>query len=111
MLLEPGTPLLVCHRRLFADDQPRFFVGRVDACEDGIAKVVGVTWTRDVTHGFQRKADLRTKLISLHTGTVIVYALPAEVEFEALRLEQPSGHEIVLSDGAKFRMDLSERIV
>lgn len=111
MLLETGAKILVCHRRLFAEDQPRYFVGFVVGCEDAVVKVTGFTWTRDVTHGFHKKPDLRTKLISLHTGTVIVYELPRELEVEALRLEQPSGHQILLTDDEKFRMDLSERIV
>ena len=111
MILEAGTKLLVCHRRLFPEDAPRYFLGSVAAYEDGVAKVVGLTWVRDAAHGFQKKADLRTKVISLHTGAVILYELPAEVEIEALRFEQPKGHQIVLRDDAKFHMDLSERIV
>ena len=111
MLLDEGAKILVCHRRLFPEDQPRFFVGFVIGCEDGIAKVTGVTWTRDVAHGFHKKADLRTKLISLHSGTVIVYELPGDVEIEAIRLQQPAGHQIVLCDDRKFHMDLSERVV
>ncbi len=110
MLLDIGAKLLVCHRRLFPEDSPRFFVGTVVAHDGGVIKVTGITWTRDATHGFQKKRDARTKLISLHAGTVIVYELPPEVEIEALRLEQPSGTEIVLTDDAKFRMDMSERI-
>ena len=111
VLLDSGSKILVCHRRLFPEDQPRFFVGSVTGYEPGLVKVNGVTWTRDVARGFHRKADFRTKLISLHSGAVIVYELPAEVEIEGLRLEQPSGHEILLHDGGKFRMDLSERVV
>jgi hypothetical protein len=110
VILETGAKILVCHRRLFPEDSPRFFVGTVVTHEAGVVKVTGITWTRDVAHGFHKKRDPRTKLISLHTGTVIVYELPGEVEVEALRLEQPSGTEIILTDDQKFRMDLSERI-
>ena len=110
MLLEIGAKVLVSHRRLFPEDQGRFFVGSVVGCEAGIVKVTGLTWTRDPTHGFHRKRDLRTKLISLHSGTQIVYELPTNVEVEALRLEQPTGHTVILTDDAKFQMDLSERI-
>lgn len=109
-LLDVGAKVLVCHRRLFPEDQPRFFVGRVDGCENGVAKVTGITWTRDVSHGFHRKKDLRTKLISLHAGTIILYELPREVEVESLSLLQLSASKIALTDGEKFEMDLSERI-
>ncbi len=109
MLLSEGAKLLVCHRRLFSDDHPRYFFGVVQAYEHGVAKVSGFTWTRDPTHGFQRKADRRTKLISVASGTVIVYVVEDDVELEAVRIEQPGGHLVVATDGGKFRMDLSER--
>ena len=110
MLLEPGARILACHRRLFPEDSPRFFIGTVVDYEAGVLKVSGLTWTRDAGRGFQKKRDPRTKVISLHAGTVIVYELPKEIDIGSLHLEQPSGTEIVLSDDAGFQMDLSERI-
>ena len=109
MILSNGAKLLISHRRLFAEDHPRFFFGVVEACSESIAKVSGFTWTRDPTHGFQRKSDRRSKLISLASGSLIAYEIPAEVEVEAIRIEQ-TGHTVVATDGAKFRMDLSERL-
>lgn len=110
MLLDQGAKLLVCHRRLFAEDQPRFFIGCVEEYCEGVAKVSGFTWTRDPSHGFQRKSDRRTKLISLASGSLIIYEIPASVELEAVRMEQPGGKLVSLTDEKKFRMDLSERI-
>ncbi len=109
-MLQPGTKLLACHRRLFDGDQPRFFAGTVECCEHGLAKVTGFTWTRDAARGFLRKDGKRTKIISLLSGTVIVYELPGEVLIEDLRIDQPGGHVISLTDGRKFRMDLAERL-
>lgn len=110
MLLSTGTKLMICHRRLFAEDQLRFFFGTVETYDDGIAKVSGFTWTRDATHGFQRKSDRRTKLISVASGSLIVYQIPDEVDVEEVRVEQPGGHAVLATDGSKFRMDLSERL-
>ena len=110
MLLETGAKILACHRRLFQEDSPRLFIGTVVDYEAGVLKVSGYTFTRDAGRGFQRKADPRTKLLSLHAGTVIVYELPKEVEISGLRVDQPGGTEILLSDEAGFRMDLSERL-
>lgn len=109
MIFVSDTKLLVCHRRLFAEDHPRFFAGTVRACEGELAKVTGYSWSRDPAHGYQRKADQRTKLVALGSGTLIVYELPSEVEIEELRVEQPGGHVVRLTDGKKFEMDLSER--
>jgi len=110
MLLSKGSKLMICHRRLFSEDQLRIYFGTVEMYADGIAKVSGFTWTRDPTHGFQRKSDRRTKLISIASGSLIVYELDAGVDVEEIRIEQPGGHTVVATDGSKFRMDLSERL-
>lgn len=109
MLIEPGSKLLVCHRRLFAEDQSRFFVGTVEGSEEALVKVTGFSWMRDPRHGFVRKNDRCTKIISLGSGAVIVYELPGEVLVEDLRIEQPGGYAVTMTDGRKFRMDLAER--
>ena len=109
MFFLKGANLMVCHRRLFAEDHIRFFFGTVESYSEGIAKVSGFTWTRDPAHGFQRKADRRTKLIAVASGSLIVYEIPAEVDVEEIRIEQPGGHTVIATDGSKFRMDLSER--
>ena len=92
MLLSKGAKLLICHRRLFPEDPLRLFFGAVEEYAEGIAKVSGFTWTRDSTQGFQRKPDRRTKLISIASGSFIVYEIPAEVEIEDVQIEQPTVH-------------------
>ena len=110
MLLSKGSKLLVCHRRLFPEDHIRLFFGSVEEYCEGLAKVSGFTWTRDPTHGYQRKSDRRTKIVSISSGNLIVYQIPDEVDVEDVRIDQPGGHTVVATDGAKFRMDLSERL-
>ena len=109
MLLVTGAKVLVCHRRLFLEDLPRYFVGTVTACTDSVAKVTGYSWTRDPGCGFIRKEDERTKIVAIGSGSVIVYELPLDLEIEDLRIDQPGGHTVSLIDGRSFRMDLSER--
>lgn len=110
MIVAKGAKLLVCHRRLFAEDQPRFFFGVVETYCEGIAKVSGFTWSRDPVRGFQKKADRRMKLIALDSGNLIVYQIPDEVDVERVRIEQPGGHVVIATDGGKFQMDLAERV-
>lgn len=110
MLLSNGAKVLVCHRRLFSEDHVRLFFGMVEMYSDGIAKVSGFTWTRDPTHGFQRKSDRRSKLVAIGSGSLIVYEIPSEVDLEAIRIEQSGGHSVIATDGEKFQMDLSERL-
>ena len=110
MLIERGAKVLVAHRRLFVEDQPRWFAGVVDDYADGIARVTGFSWQRDPTRDIQRRSDPRTKLIALASGSLIVYQLPSETDLEAVEIRQSGAHTIWLTDGRKLKMDLSERI-
>ena len=55
-----------------------------------------------------RKDEKRTKILSLTSGTLIVYRLPAGVRRETLAFEQADEGGTWLVDGAGFRMDLRE---
>jgi len=90
-MLNAGDVLLVAHRRLFTEDQPRFFTGVTDSCEGGVGR------------------DRRTKVFSLTAGSLIVYRLPADCSFAGFELVQTGDHGLVLCDGAGFEMDLTER--
>jgi len=107
MLLAADTKVLVVHRRLFENDQSRYFVGRVEGYEAGIAKIRGRTWTRDKYGQMVKKDDDRIKIVSLSSGTLIVYQLPSGTDMEALQIEIEE-QKVVLKDGQKFEMDLSE---
>ena len=110
MVLQEGDRVLLSHRRLFADDSPRFFAGIVDAYEDGIARITGYSWVRDQVRGqILRKEDRRTKIVSIASGTLLVYRLPVFVDIESLRIESGPYREVLLSDGQDFRMDLTDR--
>lgn len=109
MLIEPGSKLLIVHRRLYDRDRARFFVGVVEAYQDGLARVTGHTWAQDAFHeSFVKKEDARCKIIPLTSGALIVYLLPntlnlARVEFHA----DPQGR-LWLRDGEGLGMDLTE---
>ena len=107
MLLAADTKVLVVHRRLFEKDQSRYFVGRVEGYDAGIAKIRGRTWTRDQYGRIVKKTDERTKILSLSSGTLIVYQLPSDTDLDALQI-QISDERVLLSDGKSFEMDLSE---
>ncbi len=108
MILTVGSKVVISHRRLFNEDQPRIFAGTVDGYEAGIVKVTGYTWVRDVTEGFTRKVDQRTKIVAIASGTMIFYEIPRSVAIESLEIEQDGKRALVLTDGQDFRMDLSE---
>ena len=57
-MLKQGDKLLIVHRRLFEKDTPRFFVGEVQAYDDGLAKVKGYTFVKDVFSGSMQKKPI-----------------------------------------------------
>jgi hypothetical protein len=109
ILMESGVKVLICHRRLFDRDHPRFFFGVVDGYENGLMCVTGHTWVRSYDGTCHRKADERTKIVSVTSGTVIVYQLPRGVDLNNLRMDADDG-TLIVRDGAGFEMDLSEGI-
>lgn len=111
MILEKGDKILAAHRRLFKDDQPRFFTGEVEQSQGDIIAATGHSWLRDVFEGCMvRKNDPRTKILSLSSGSLILYRLPREVDLGALKLDTGIGSQVVLTDGASFHMDVSESV-
>jgi len=110
MLIEKSEKLLIAHRRLYEKDAERFFIGVVDAYEQGVARISGYTWLHDVAHGkLIRKDDKRCKIIALSSGDFISYVLPAHLDIENLRIEQHKQH-LLVTDGNNFIMDISERL-
>jgi hypothetical protein len=109
-MLKPGDKLLIAHRRLFEEDQPRFFVGQVLAWEGGVAKVSGHAWVRErVRADYARKPDERIKFVPLASGSIMAYQLPDGVELARLVLRTTT-HGLVLTDDAGFAMDLTDRV-
>ncbi len=107
-LIEPGDRLLAVHRRLFEHDDNRLFVGEVESAEAGVIRVTGYSFVRDTLTGtVRRKSDARTKLLSLTSGTLIVYVLPPALQLDQVQIESEEA-EMWLSDGNGFQMNLSE---
>ena len=108
MILEPGDKVMVVHRRLFETDRGRFFLGTVEEYEAGIARVRGFTFVREPFEGgISRKEDERTKIISVSSGTLIVYRLASHFEVEAAQIIATGG-KLVLRDHGGHEMNLTE---
>jgi hypothetical protein len=108
MLLKPGATVLVAHRRLFEGDGGRFFIGRVDAYEAGVVKATGHSYTWDGLRGAMvQKTDERTKLLSLSSGTLLVYELPSDVEPTGFTFIEQDGH-LALRGSTGYTMNLAE---
>lgn len=109
MILETNEILIVVNRRLFERDRARFFIGRVQGCDAGVARVTGTTWTQDTFNGrFVRKSDERTKLIPLQSGAYLVYVLPSDLDINHLELANDEQGRLWLRDRKGWKMDLTE---
>ena len=109
MILDLGNKILVVHRRLFEKDKPRYFIGTVEACEEGLARGSGYSWAEDPFTGkMVRKNGIRTKIIALQSLGVIVYVLPQYVVPANLHFFLEAGKLLLQDPENQFEMDLSE---
>src|SRR5215510_14242341 len=108
MILRPGEKLHVIHRRFYPSDHHRHFIGSVEAYEDGVARVVGHVYTVDTTK-FQyiRRPELRTRIISIVSGDLLVNIIPPSVNLEKITYKQEK-KGVRVSDGSDWFLDLSE---
>jgi hypothetical protein len=110
IFLEPGQKVLIVHRRLFEKDRPRFFVGVVDGFNEnnGLLKVTGHSFGLARTGGLSKKRDPRTKILSLTSGTLLVYQLPENADLDRTEMTVDREGNLWLTDGNHLHMDLSE---
>lgn len=110
MFLEQNEKLLIAHRRMFKEDHHRFFVGAVDHYQDGLALVTGYTFTWNPMGGeMLKKPDIRRKIISLTSGTLITYLLHRDVDIHEIRFERTDKGQLILTDGEHVKLDLTEQ--
>ena len=107
-ILKSGEKVHVIHRQLYGGDARRHFVGTVDACEGALARVVGYLFSVEARRNqFVKREGLRTRVIPLDTGSVIVNVLPADVDVDKVTYTYKSPQEFVVSDGGRWHLDLS----
>jgi hypothetical protein len=108
MILRSGEKIHVIHRRLYDKDQHRHFIGSVEAYEGGIARVVGHVYTVDtVKFQYIRRAEVRTRIISIVSGDLLVNIIPPSVELDKITYRQEK-KGVRVTDGSDWFLDLSE---
>jgi hypothetical protein len=107
-ILKVGEKVHVIHRRNFEKEPHRHFVGVVDAYENGVARVTGHVFAVDrVKSKFVRRPELRTRLISIVSGEILLNVLPASVNLERIQYQQES-KAVRVTDGSDWHLDISE---
>ena len=108
MILKKGEKIHVIHRRLFEKEPHRHFIGVVDEYENGVARVTGHVYTVDpVKFAFIRRAEKRTRIISVISGDLLVNIIPPSVDLEKIVYKQEA-KSVRVTDGGDWHLDLSE---
>jgi len=108
MILRSGEKIHVIHRRFYDKDTHRHFIGTVESYENGVARVVGHVYTVD-TAKFQyiRRAEVRTRIISLISGDLLVNIIPPSVDLNKVSYKHEK-KSVRVTDGSDWFLDLSE---
>ena len=108
MILNSGEKIHVVHRRFFEQEARRHFIGVVDHYEQGLARVTGHVYTVDrARFAFIRRPELRTRVISLVSGDLLVNIIPGHVDLEKVVYKQEN-KAVRVTDGTDWFLDLSE---
>lgn len=107
-ILAAGEKVHIIHRRNFESEPHRHFVGVIEAYEQGVARVKGYVFTVDrVKAKFFRRPELRTRVVSVVSGELLVNVLPATVDVEKIQYQQEP-KAVRVTDGSDWHMDISE---
>jgi len=108
MVLKKGEKIHVIHRRHFEKDLHRHFIGVVDDYEEGVARVTGHVFTVDAaTFTFIKRQDVRTRLLAITSGDLLVNIIPSSVDLSKVAYKQEK-KSVRVTDGSEWHLDLSE---
>ncbi len=108
MILQKGEKIHVIHRRHLEQEPHRHFLGIVDMYENGLARVTGHIFAVDsAKFVFFRRPELRTRILSLHSGDLLVNILPPAVDLEKVVYHQEK-KSLRVTDNNGWHMDISE---
>ena len=106
--LREGDRVLTIDRKLFKDDNTRFFVGVIEEYDAAAVRVRGYPFHLSPyeVSGSERHGDERSRVISMTAGDLI-YLLPPDVDPAKIQLRR-SPKSLMLTDGENLSLDLSE---
>ena len=108
MILKPQEKVHVIHRRFFPKEAHRHFIGVVEYYENGIARVTGHVFTVDrIKYTFMRRPEVRTRILAVASGDLLINVLPPQVDLEKVYYKQEK-KALRVTDGSDWHLDLSE---
>jgi hypothetical protein len=107
-ILSAGEKVHIIHRRYLEKEPHRHFVGIVEVCQQGVARVTGHLFTVDpIRFEFFRRPERRTRIVSLVSGDVLINIVPQTVDLDKIFYQQES-KALRVTDGSDWHLDLSE---
>ena len=107
-VLNEGEKIHVITRRYYHEQARRHFVGTVRAFEAGIARVEGYVFVHNPSADeFQRRPEVRTRIIGVFEAEHIVNVLPADLDLSALKYKKLDAR-VFVTDGLHFSLEVSE---
>ena len=108
MILKPGEKIHVIHRQLYEGDARRHFIGTVEACDGTLARVKGYLFAMDMKlNQFVKRDTLRTRIIPLDCGSLIVNVLPELVQIDKVSYKYRPAGDILVTDGGEWHLDIT----
>jgi hypothetical protein len=109
VLLSAGDKVHVVERRRFETDVRRHFLAVVDDVDGPVMKATGYAFVYDPRSlTFVRRAERRTRLMSMASAGFIIHVLPATADVEGAEYQADAGGRLVLTDGVSFSLDINE---
>lgn len=106
--LGDGDRVLIIDRKLFKDDNTRFFIGVVEEYDSIAVRVRGYPFHLSPYEisGAERHGEERVRIVSMSGGDLI-YTMPRELDVSKVQLRR-SPKSLMMTDGEAFTVDLSE---
>lgn len=107
-IIQPGEKIHIIHRTFFEKDVRRHFIGTVEIAVGSMVRVTGYLFAMD--HRllqFQRRDSLRTRILTMDSGTLIMNVLPPEVEIDNITYVYSASSDILITDGSGWHMEIT----
>ncbi|MCX6373542.1 MAG: hypothetical protein NTX16_10790 [Actinobacteria bacterium] len=106
--IEVGDKLHIITRRRFDSDVRRHFAGEVVGISGDLHSVQGYAYVfSQATNTYERRPELRTRLLSLGQEGFIVNKIPREVAMASLEYREVRNH-LTVTDGGTLSLDINE---
>jgi len=108
MILDTGERVHIIERRYFPEDLRRHLIGEVTRCTENTIRVKGRVWVFDGAKGqFIQKPEERDRVVRLG-DRLTINVIPPEVNLSEIRYVVTPQKGLVVTDGKKFSLDVSE---